>query len=138
MIHYLISQKIRKVFAQNLSNIEAAFMYLDFRYEIMLYLLLIGIKIKQFFRKWYLVSESHRYSCFSFFTCKNAKVYSSIKVIIELLFKLAKETKKIKFTWLYWRWIFDHHVTFCAPTPWKDPYVSTLFLTAWPHMLLSV
>ena len=36
MIHYLISQKIRKVFAQNLSNIEAAFMYLDFRYEIML------------------------------------------------------------------------------------------------------
>ena len=44
-------KKIRKVFAQNLSNIEAAFMYLDFRYEIMLYLLLIGIKIKQFFRK---------------------------------------------------------------------------------------
>ena len=51
MIHYLIPQKIRKVFAQNLSYIEAAFMYLDFRYEIMLYLLLIGIKIKQFFRK---------------------------------------------------------------------------------------
>ena len=29
-------KKNRKVFAQNLSNIEAAFMYLDFRYEIML------------------------------------------------------------------------------------------------------